>query len=46
MTDTPPPRPGGGAAPIAIVGMSGLFAKSPDKEAFWRNILDKADCVT
>lgn len=47
MTQAPPScRSDGGAAPIAIVGMAGLFPKSPDKESFWRNILDKADCVT
>jgi len=32
--------------PIAIVGMAGLFPKAPDKDAFWRNILDGVDAVT
>jgi len=30
---------------VAIIGMSGLFAKAPDINAFWRNILDKVDAV-
>jgi len=32
--------------PVAIVGMAGIYPKAPDKEAFWRNILDRRDCVT
>ena len=32
--------------PIAIVGMAGLFPKAPDKDTFWRNILDGVDAVT
>jgi acyl transferase domain-containing protein/phosphopantetheinyl transferase len=30
---------------IAIVGMSGLFPKAPDVEAFWSNILNKVDAT-
>ncbi|MBK1635013.1 type I polyketide synthase [Rhodovulum adriaticum] len=41
-----PGQADGGQTPIAIVGMAGLFPKSPDKETFWRNILSKADCVS
>ena len=36
----------GNGGPIAIVGMAGLYPQSPDKDAFWRNILDARDCVT
>lgn len=32
-------------APIAIVGMAGLFPQAPDIAAFWRNILGKVDTV-
>ncbi|RMD90992.1 MAG: polyketide synthase, partial [Alphaproteobacteria bacterium] len=32
--------------PIAIVGMAALFPKAPDKESFWRNILDRVDAVS
>lgn len=32
--------------PIAIVGMSCLFAGSPDLEAYWENILSGRDLVT
>jgi len=31
--------------PIAIVGMDCIFPKAPDREAFWKNILDKVDAV-
>ena len=30
---------------VAIIGMSGLFPKAPDINAFWRNILDKVDAI-
>ncbi|HEX2937439.1 MAG TPA: SDR family NAD(P)-dependent oxidoreductase [Ruminiclostridium sp.] len=30
---------------IAIIGMSGLFAGSPDLQAFWRNIKDGRDLI-
>ena len=32
--------------PIAIVGMDCIFPKAPDRDAFWKNILDKVDAVT
>ncbi|MBY0356817.1 MAG: SDR family NAD(P)-dependent oxidoreductase [Candidatus Obscuribacterales bacterium] len=31
--------------PIAIVGMSCLFPKANDLEAFWENILNSVDCI-
>ncbi|MEM7741895.1 MAG: type I polyketide synthase, partial [Pseudomonadota bacterium] len=31
---------------IAIIGMEGLFAKAPDIDTFWSNILNKVDAVT
>ncbi|ADM09553.1 putative glycolipid synthase [Parvularcula bermudensis HTCC2503] len=31
---------------IAIVGMDGMFAKAPDKEIFWSNILNKVNAIT
>ncbi|SMX34722.1 type I polyketide synthase [Actibacterium lipolyticum] len=31
--------------PIAIVGMDCIFPKAPNREAFWKNILDKVDAV-
>ena len=31
---------------IAIVGMSCLFAGSPDLDAYWKNIVSKADCIS
>ncbi len=30
---------------IAIVGMSGLFARAPDVQSFWSNILNKVDGI-
>ncbi|HEY1138400.1 MAG TPA: SDR family NAD(P)-dependent oxidoreductase [Xanthomonadaceae bacterium] len=35
----------GRAGPIAIIGMAGRFAKSPDLDAFWRNIAEGRDCI-
>ncbi|MCA0926784.1 type I polyketide synthase [Ruegeria profundi] len=32
--------------PIAIVGMGCVYPKARNKEAFWRNIVDKVDAVT
>lgn len=32
--------------PIAIIGMSCLFPKAPDVDAFWSNIVGKVDAVT
>ena len=32
--------------PIAIVGMASLFPKAPSLAAYWRNILDAADCIS
>ncbi|MEC8796021.1 MAG: polyketide synthase, partial [Pseudomonadota bacterium] len=31
--------------PIAIVGMAGVYPKAPDKDTFWKNILDGVDAV-
>ncbi|MDA0167631.1 SDR family NAD(P)-dependent oxidoreductase [Solirubrobacter taibaiensis] len=31
--------------PIAIVGLAGLYPKSHDLRAFWRNVVDAADCI-
>ena len=31
---------------IAIVGMSCLFAGSPDLDTYWKNIVSKADCIS
>lgn len=31
---------------VAIVGMAGMFAKSPDMEAFWRTIISGKDAFT
>ena len=31
--------------PVAVVGMAGKFAQSPDLEAFWRNIAQGRDCI-
>lgn len=31
--------------PIAIVGMAGVYPKAPDKDMFWKNILDCVDAV-
>src|SRR5262249_10342566 len=36
----------GGRAPIAIIGMSGVFPGAPDSDALWRNLLDGRDCIT
>jgi acyl transferase domain-containing protein/enoyl-CoA hydratase/carnithine racemase/acyl carrier protein len=33
------------ATAIAIVGMSGRFAKARDLDAYWRNIADGRDCI-
>ncbi len=33
-------------APIAIVGMAGMFAGSSDIGAYWGNILGEVDCIT
>ena len=35
----------GRAGSIAIIGMAGRFAKSPDLDAFWRNIAEGRDCI-
>ncbi|MFA6029319.1 MAG: SDR family NAD(P)-dependent oxidoreductase [Elusimicrobiota bacterium] len=32
--------------PIAIIGLGGIFPKSPDIPTYWRNILAKADCIS
>ncbi|MCC9138353.1 type I polyketide synthase [Pontibacter silvestris] len=32
--------------PVAIIGMSGLFAGSQNLEAFWENIVEQANCIT
>ena len=32
--------------PIAIVGMSGMFAGAENVDAFWENIVAQADCIT
>ena len=32
--------------PVAIVGMSGLFAGAPDVDTFWDNIVSQIDCIT
>ena len=32
--------------PIAVIGMAGQFPKSPDLDAFWKNISTGTDCVT
>jgi hypothetical protein len=32
--------------PIAIVGMASLFPQSKDLQAYWTNIVQKADCIT
>lgn len=31
--------------PIAIVGLSALYPKSPDVRAFWDNVVSAADCI-
>ena len=31
--------------PVAIIGMSGLFADSENIDAFWENIVEQADCI-
>ncbi|GGP81511.1 hypothetical protein GCM10010185_64360 [Saccharothrix coeruleofusca] len=38
-------EPGGAGEPIAIVGISGRFAQSPDLEAFWQHLVDGDDLV-
>ncbi|MBR9970322.1 non-ribosomal peptide synthetase [Magnetospirillum sulfuroxidans] len=30
---------------VAIIGMTGLFPRSPDLEAFWRNLEQGQDCI-
>ncbi|MBR8740350.1 hypothetical protein DSY14_01205 [Nocardiopsis sp. MG754419] len=40
-----PVRDGGGDEPIAIIGMSGRFAGSPDLDALWRHLADGDDMV-
>ena len=35
-----------GPLDIAIIGMEGLFAKAPNKDAFWSNILNKVSAIT
>lgn len=32
--------------PIAIIGMSGKFPKSPDLNALWQNLLEERDCIS
>jgi acyl transferase domain-containing protein len=32
--------------PIAIIGMASLFPGAPSLSAYWRNILDAADCIS
>ncbi|MCC9168417.1 type I polyketide synthase [Pontibacter harenae] len=32
--------------PVAIIGMSGLFAGSENIESFWENIVQQANCIT
>ncbi|MEQ9437503.1 MAG: beta-ketoacyl synthase N-terminal-like domain-containing protein [Cyclobacteriaceae bacterium] len=32
--------------PVAIIGMSGLFAGAENLDAFWENIVAQADCIT
>jgi polyketide synthase PksN len=39
------PRPDGGSAPIAVIGMSGVFPKAPDVAALWANLLAGTDAV-
>lgn len=34
------------AADIAIIGMSALFPKAKDLQAYWQNILNKVDAIT
>jgi len=33
-------------APIAIVGMAGIFPEAPDLERYWENILAELNCVS
>ena len=32
-------------APIAIIGMACMFARAPDLQSFWNNILDRVDAI-
>lgn len=32
-------------APIAIIGMACMFARAPDLQTFWNNILDRVDAI-
>ncbi|WP_224996125.1 type I polyketide synthase [Cesiribacter sp. SM1] len=32
--------------PVAIIGMSGLFAGSQNIDAFWENIVEQANCIS
>lgn len=32
--------------PIAIVSMAGIFPKSPSLDVYWRNIIQKNDCIS
>lgn len=41
----PAPRRAANAEPIAIVGMSCLYAGSPDLESYWGNILEGRDLI-
>jgi acyl transferase domain-containing protein len=31
--------------PIAIVGMGGVFPKASTVREFWKNILERVDCI-
>ncbi|TXI48894.1 MAG: SDR family NAD(P)-dependent oxidoreductase [Lysobacter sp.] len=31
--------------PIAVIGMAGRFAQSPDLDRFWRNLAEGRDCI-
>ncbi len=30
---------------VAVIGLSGVFPKAPNAEAFWRNLADGMDCI-
>ncbi|MYU24699.1 SDR family NAD(P)-dependent oxidoreductase [Streptomyces sp. SID8352] len=40
------PGGGGGAEPVAVVGLAGRFPGAPDAETFWRNLRAGRDMVT
>lgn len=44
-TEKAPPRPAASTDDIAIIGIGGVFSKSPDVRTFWENLREKEDMI-